>query len=290
MRFVLLIACSVLIFTFLTSRADAAGNKKAESDTIDYETDFVMSASGSYSSPKNIFQDNYNASPGFMFGAGVAFSQKSDCIPGAFTFLFVYSRDYFEISELAQTEYSIDKDPEATISAIQLRVYSDSAHVFFKGVGIHPVFGGGVGGAIFSMTDENFDKMGHNTLTELKHENNKTQLSSFSELGVKVSGLGPASLHYSYQLFEVQRTWKPLHSFLSSSIKGFTVIGIPRQFDKLVGEDVRASRKYHLAKMLYQAGMNVLWYQVTYDQNNWPFNDEAPLHFHRQLVSLEFQF
>jgi hypothetical protein len=303
-RSILLIACTVLSCPFLIPHANATGNTRAEKDSIDcntgnskakkdsidYEYDFVISASGSYSSPKNLFSDNYKSAIGFMFGVGVASTAKSDSIPGTFTFLLTYSRDYFEISDYTRAKYSIDKDPEATISALQLRLYSDSAHVSFKGIGIYPVFGGGIGGAKFSITDENFDKMGKTTLTELKHENNKTQLSTFGEFGIKLSGLGPVSLHYSYQLMEVQRTWKYFHWFVSTSIQQFTKFGIPARVNKSVGEDVKASRKYQLATVLYKVGMTILWYQITYDHNNWPFKDEAPLHYHRQLLTLTFPF
>jgi len=303
-RSILLIACTVLFCPFLISHANATGNAraekdsidcktantKAEKDSIDYDYNFVVSASGSYSSPKKHFSDNYKSSAGFMFGAGVAATEKTDSIPSRFTLLLTYSRDYFEFSDHTKADYSIDKDPQATISALQLRLYHDSTYVSFKGIGIYPVIGGGIGGAVFSITNENFYKMGGTTLTELEHENNKIQLSTFNDFGIKLSGMGPVSLHYSYQLMEIPRTWKYFHWFVSTSIQQFTKFGIPHRINKSVGEDLRASKKYQLAMMLYQVGMTVLWYQVTYDQYNWPFNDEAPLHYHRQLLTLTFPF
>lgn len=301
---ILWIVWAIVIFPLLISHASATGNTraekdsidcktvsaKAEKDSIDYDYDFVISAAGSYSSPTEHFSDNYKSSAGFMFGAGVTATEKTDSIPSRYTLLLTYSRDYFEFSDHTKADYSIDKDPQATISALQLRFYQDSMYVSFKGIGIHPVFGGGIGGAVFSITDENFYKMGGTTLTELKHENNKIQLSTFNDFGIKLSGLGPVTLHYSYQLMQMPRTWKYFHWFVSTSIQQFTILGIPQRVNKSVGEDLRASNKYQLAMVLYQAGMALLWYQVTYDQYNWPFNDEAPLHYHRQLLTLTFPF
>jgi hypothetical protein len=290
MKFVVLIVCTVLACPYFVTHANAARTTKAENESIDSKIDFTMSVSGLFSSPKKLFSDNYESSAGFLFGAGVIFTDESDSIPGETTFLLAYSRDYFDISGHTRTTYAIGTDADATLSALQTRMYRHTTTASFKGVGIHPVFGVGIGGAKFSLKDENFNKMGGTTLTELKHENDKTQLSEYSELGIMLDGMGPISLHYSYQLVEIQRAWKFAHWFINSSIEGFTVFGIPQRFSQSVGEDLRESNTFRLATVLYQVGMTVLWYQISYDYNNWPFDDESPLHYHRQLLTLTFTF
>ena len=140
------------------------------------------------------------------------------------------------------------------------------------------------------MADADFESLGNSTFTELHGENHKTQFCDFYRIGLLLHDFGPVSLQYSYQLMSVHGTWKFFHWLVSSSIKTYLIYPMPSHVAKVLSDDFTKSLPFTLIRLAYGIGTTLLWYDITYDHNNWPFDDDPPMHYHRQLLTISFEF
>jgi hypothetical protein len=151
---------------------------------------------------------------------------------------------------------------------------------------VSPSLGWNYGGARLSIDESIYEKLGSTTLSELKNERDKTQHSSAFQLGLLVTGINHVSLKYSYDFIDVKRTLMVGHWLISDGIKQLIVWEVPDIVGKIFFEKKRKSIPFGLVVLAYQIAASVVWYDFTYDHPNWPYNDDPPLRYNRQLLTL----
>ena len=285
-RLVIFAVTCMFVFVFPALEANASSDGESEQDSTKIDIDFIISLSGTYSSPKEIFSENYESAFGWAASAGILIS-KNDTTASV---SLAYYKTCFNLSNSIKESYGLDESAQAAVTAIMLEGWGSSQMFSVKGIRVEPTVGGGLGGCRFELADKYYEAFGNSTLTELRDENNKTKFCEYQKIGLLLHDFGPLSLQYSYQLISVHRKWKYFHWFVSSSIKTYLIYPLPEKVAKAFDGDVTETMTYRLIALAYRIGITFLWYDLTYEQNNWPFDDEPPMHFHRQSLALSLHF
>jgi hypothetical protein len=250
-----------------------------------------LNFSGTYSSPKWLFDENYK--PWWGLGGGIVVGLAGDDTVGVQTTRISYlnfSSDAVRFEESTAALYDIDGDPSAALYSLHLGVVTDVPVISTNGYSVSIFAGEGVGGTSFSIDDEVFDELGGTTLTEIKHEVNMTNLSTNRQFGIELFAVRGVSLQYSYAFMEVDRTWKVFHSLVSSTANSIVVDGVPWFVRSQLSTEMGNSLGAHVAAFVYKLGASFLWDYYTRDYGNWPYDDEPSMRFRRQALGLTYYF
>ena len=259
-------------------------------EEIPGESHFALIASGSFSSPQRLFADSYNPSYGSAFGVGLVITPEEMSNVHIGTFYLNFSRDLVRLKSSIASRFNLDENTSASLSNIHIGGGIGLPIVLSKHFIVSPYLGGGIGGSRFSMAEKAYEKSGQSTLSELKSENNMVQLSTYRQFGILFSGPDHISLQYSYDLMNVERAWMVWHSMISGTISYVIVSGVPGVLSKTFPEEVRHSLPFRLVVLASQITASILWYDFNYEHHNWPFDDDPPLRYHRQMLALNYYF
>ena len=285
-RLVIFAVICMFVSVFPSVEANASSDDESQQDSTKTDIDFIISLSGTYSSPKEIFAENYESALGWAASAGILIS-RNDTLAAV---NLAYYKTCFNLSNSIKESHGIDESAQAAVTAIMLEGWGSTQMFSVKGIRVEPTLGGGLGGCRFVLAEKYFESFGNSTLTELREENNKTKFCEYQKIGLLLHDFGPVSLQYSYQLVSVHRKWKYFHWFVSSSIKTYLIFPLPEKVARIFADDVTGTLTYKLIALAYRVGVTFLWYDMTYEHNNWPFDDEPPMHFHRQSLAISLHF
>jgi len=240
--------------------------------------------------PKELFSESYEPDFGWGVDMGLLMAEKDVNTPFKIKIYLHYSTDQFNLSNEAKSKYGLHRPVRAKLTSIMLEASSNTRITEIAGKNISFIYGAGIGGSRFSLTDSDFYSLGRSTLTELREENGNTQLCNSLKTGLSIGGFGPLSLQYEYQLISVQRAENLFHWMVSTTISDFIIFGMPEKIVKAIGSDNANSFMLSCALITYKLGVSLLWYEFSYDNNNWPFHDDSPMHFHRQVLAISYRF
>jgi len=247
-------------------------------------------ASGSFSTPREMSADSYEPYYGSSLGIGLMMSPRGIDNVHVGTHYVCFSRDVLRLKGSIASEFSVDENTEATLSSLHVGAGVGEPLIASRYFVLTPYMGAGAGGARFSIPDEAFNNFGESTRSELGRENREVQITTYRQFGIIISGLKHVSLQYSYDLTNVERTWVVFHSMVSGTISNIIISGVPGALSATVAADVRYLPAFRLAVLAYQVAAAYLWYNFDYEHHNWPFDDDPPLKYHRQKVSLNYYF
>lgn len=245
-------------------------------------------AEGTHAAPQRLFAENYSPAKSFSFG--IAAAAVEDGVNTGSVAL-IYSRDKVRFKDSVIDLYGIGGDKEANLSSVYFVANASVTQIGLGPLALLPMYGVGFGGSRLSVPSEAYKKIG-STLSELGHENTRTQYSDFRRFGVLVSGRSHVSLGYYYDIMNVEKSFKFWHEIISGFIGG-CLIELPPQL--LAGAVYKktgnvSSLGLDLLTLAYRIGATIYWYDLDYKKHNWPYDDSTPLRCQRQLLSLTFYF
>lgn len=285
-----ILAMATLIMITLSAQPQSAGTVIVGGKETPTEDHFALMVSGSYSYPQELFGDSYEPSYGSALSIGSVITPEGMTNLHVGTKYLSFCRDLVLLRGPVARSRHVGDDTKATILSIHAGAAEGQPLILSRYFALTPLMGEGLGGSQFSIPQAVYESFGDSTLTELKHENDEVQLSHYRRLGVLVSGLENVSLQYSYDLMSVERTWMTFHSMISGAISDLIIDGVPRAFRTSLPEEVSNSIPFGLTLLAYKAIASYLWYEFDYDHHNWPFEDAPPLHYHRQVLALNYAF
>jgi hypothetical protein len=244
---------------------------------------------GTLSSPRGLFADNYK--PWLGLGYSIVVSSRGDETTGVhttWTAFSNYSRDVVRLENTTTDRFDVERETSAIISSFQFGAVTGVPVSSSRGYTVSIFSGGGVGGSRFSIDDAVFDSLGQSTLTEIKSERDKTNLSTNRQFGIELFASRGVSLQYSYNFMEIDRTWKVFHSLVSSTANNIVVDGVPWLVRSMLPEDVRNSRGAHATAFVYKLAACIIWDHNTRERGNWPYRDEPSMRYHRQMFGLTY--
>jgi len=281
----------LIVLSLVTSSAIAQhetviiGNEE-----VPLESHIVFTGSGALTSPRRLFADSYDKANGLSFGIGLALTPEGMSNVHVGTYAFTFFRDKFEVSDKIGNKFNLDDKATASVSGFQVGSRFGVPLVLSKSFVLTPYLGSDWGGARFSISDKTYNKFGKSTLSELKSENNKIQMSQNFKVGLFVTGISNLSLEYSYNFMDVERAWMVWHSLISEIIGKTLINGIPQIFIAGVSEETHNSLGFGLGVLAYKIATSAIWYNLNYENHNWPFDDDAPLRYRRQMVTVNLYF
>lgn len=252
---------------------------------------FSMGVSGSFSSPERAFASNYDPSVGL--GVSMAFLAQRGETTGVRTMGATYlsfSKDQVDVAESTAKRFDIRGNANASIENLHVGYALKVPALESKSCSVSILSGVSAGGSRFTVDESAYESFGQSTLTELKHENNKTNLGTNRQFGIELLTVDHVSVQYSYNFVEIDRAWKFFHSFVSSVINEAVIDGVPRFVRNTLPENEKNTLKVHLATFVYQIGACVVWNHYTYEKGNWPFSDEPSMRYRRQMLGLNYSF
>lgn len=250
-----------------------------------------LNFSGTYSSPRYLFDESYN--PSWGFGGGIFVAIPGDETTGVHTtdiYYLNFTGDAARLDASTAALFGVGGEPTADLYSLHVGTVTAIPTISSSGYSVSLIAGAGIGGTSFSLDDNVFDKLGGTTLTEIAHEVDMTNLSTNRQFGIDLFVFHGVSMQYSYSFIEVDRTWKVFHSMVSSTINGIIVDGIPRFARSQLSDDMRNSLGAHVAAFAYKLGASLLWDYYTRDDGNWPYNDEPSMRYRRQAIGLTYYF
>ena len=251
---------------------------------------FAFQASGIYSSPQRMLADSYESSFGFGFGIGLAITPLGINNLHVGSISLNYSKEFIQLKNTVARNFNISENTTASLSSIHLGWGVGVPIVFSKSFFISPYLNAGIGGTSFSIEENVYEKFGKSTLSELKGENRLTQLSYYRQLGLIFSGIEHISLNYSYSFFNVERAWMFWHLTVSGIIHYAASYSVPFVLNLVLPDKVLYSLPYSLVILAYQITASIISYNLDYKYHNWPYNDDPPLRYHRQMLTLNYYF
>lgn len=285
-----LIALVTLAAITSSAQPQSVGNVIIGGRKTPTEDHFAAMVSGSYSSPRELFGDNYEASYGSALCIGSVVTPKGISNVHVGTKYLSFSRDLVLLKDSAARSHHVSDDTKATILSIHAGAAEGQPLTLSRYFALTPLMGEGIGGSKFSIPESVYDSLGGSTLTELKGENDMVQLTHYRRFGVLLSGMENVSLQYSWDLTNVERAWMVFHSMISGAISDLIIDGVPGALRKTLPEEVSNSIPFGLVLLAYRATASYLWYEFDYEHHNWPFDDDPPLKYHRHLVTLNYAF
>jgi len=259
----------------------------------------AFSAAGAVPMPQERFGESYDQSHGYSFGYGFWYYSVPDTAVKSNWLFFVdrpgrryleASWDVFTLDDAVVNELNEGNAATASVLSFHLCNSECVPISLSRGLELSPVWGHKVGISWFFIREDEFRRFGQTTLTELGRENRRGQLGTGRQMGVLLTGLDPVAIEYNYDLMSVERTWKFGHSLLSVICGGLLVDGVAQLGRELLSPEAEPSTPVEVILMAYQMAASYYWYDLTYKHNNWPFNDEPPLHYEKHLVALHYKF
>ncbi|MBN1349083.1 hypothetical protein JXJ21_06730 [candidate division KSB1 bacterium] len=280
----------ILICIFLmTSMLCAETTITIGSRKIPGKSHFSFFVSGASTSPRHYFSENYDPANGISLGIGFAVTPLQNNSIHVGTFFLRYHKDKFDMKGVTGI---LNKNNKSSISSIFIGGDVGFPIILTKknDFTIAPSLGRGFGLSWFSIDESLYNKLGKSTLTELKHEKDKLQISSMFQIGLLVTGLNHVSIKYSYDFMNIERAFMTGHWIISAGIQGLLTEGIPEIIEIFLPKEKTEKTTYAVVKLVYATAASIFWYDFTYENHNWPFDDDPPLRFNRHLLTLNYYF